>query len=317
MALSPARKAIIALILANIFWGAGGPIFKLSLQNIPLMTLAFWRFILAVPFLLILARMENKPVRIEKKDRPVVFLYAVFGITVNIIFFFLGIRLTNSMNTAVIMSGSPVITYLLAYIFLHEAFVPRKLSGMLIGMAGMLTIIFEPLISNQSTGSMLGNVLLVIAALGAIIQTIIGRRILPRYNTFAFTAACFLIGAATFLPLMLYEYATTPGLYLSLDWRGYIGILYGTFFSGICGYGLFDWGLARIKASDASVFAFLEPVAATVLGVFLVSERITHGFVFGAILIFIGIMLAEGRIRFHPTAIIVNHQTSKSRRNLL
>ncbi|EKE12839.1 MAG: hypothetical protein ACD_13C00135G0001, partial [uncultured bacterium] len=46
LSLQTKQQAILALIVANIIWGAASPIFKLSLQNIPPFTLAFLRFFL-------------------------------------------------------------------------------------------------------------------------------------------------------------------------------------------------------------------------------------------------------------------------------
>ena len=43
---------VIALIIANIIWGAAAPIFKLALTNIPPFTLGFIRFFFAGSILL-------------------------------------------------------------------------------------------------------------------------------------------------------------------------------------------------------------------------------------------------------------------------
>jgi drug/metabolite transporter (DMT)-like permease len=109
-----------------------------------------------------------------------------------------------------------------------------------------------------------------------------------------------LVGTASFLPLALYEYIRTPTLYALLDWRGYVGIAYGAVFSSAIAYGLFAWGLAKISATDTAMFAYVDPIVGTVAGALLLHEPITIPFLGGAILIFGGIFLAEGRIHYHP-----------------
>lgn len=315
MKINSALKAVIALIFANIFWGGAPVIFKLALTNIPPMTLAFWRFILAVPLLLIIARWDKtKPVRISVRDLPLTFLYAVFGITVNIIFFFLGLKLTNAINAPIIITSQPIFTYLLALVFLHERFRPAKIGGMLLGSFGIMAIVFEPLIMSGGSGSMTGNLLLVVATAGAIIQTIIGRKILPRYNPFSFTAVTFIIGSLSFLPLMLYEYATIPGLYASVNWLGITGIIYGAVFCGVGGYGLFGYGLSRLEASDVSLFSYIDPVVGTILGITILNEQLTPGFLFGAVCIFTGIFLAERRVHYHPVGLFVRQFRSLNKK---
>jgi drug/metabolite transporter (DMT)-like permease len=94
MNLSKSQKAIVALIIANLIWGAAAPIFKWSLSNIQPFTLAFFRFFIATyllaPFI--------KTATIKKEHFLYLFLAAVSGVTLNISFFFLGLEYSSSVN---------------------------------------------------------------------------------------------------------------------------------------------------------------------------------------------------------------------------
>ena len=171
---------------------------------------------------------------------------------------------------------------------------------MILGTLGIIIIVIEPLLLRGIDGSIIGNIYLVIATIAAVGQTIIGKKILNKYNPWAFTFWAFLIGAASFLPLAFYEYAGMPHLYALLDWRGYLGIAYGAIFSSAIAYGLFAWGLSKISATDTAMFTYVDPVVGTVAGALLLHEPVTLPFLGGAALIFTGIFLAEGRIHYHP-----------------
>jgi drug/metabolite transporter (DMT)-like permease len=298
--LTTVQKAFLALIIANIIWGAAAAIFKLSLQNIPPFTLAFWRFFLgAIIILVFIGKKVSLPLA-NRRDGILLFLYGFLGITVNIIFFFWGLQLTYSINSPVISSAQPIITLFLALFILHERFKLKKFLGMMLGTLGILVIVIEPLLIRGVDGSILGNIYLVIATLAAVGQTIVGKKIVSKYNPWAFTFWAFLVGAASFLPLAFYEYTRIPHLYALLDWRGIMGVAYGAIFSSTLGYGLFAWGLSKISATDTAMFAYVDPVVGTVMGALLLREPITIPFLGGAILIFGGIFLAEGRIHYHP-----------------
>ena len=303
--LSTLQKAFLALIVANIIWGAAAPIFKLSLQNIPLYTLAFWRFFLGALILLAIIGKKASLALKSRRDAMLLVAYGLSGITLNIIFFFEGLKLTLSINSPIITSGQPIMTMLFALLFLHERFHLKKFLGMLLGTIGIIVIIIEPLLVSGVDGSILGNLFLVIAAVAAVIQTIVGKKIIGTYNPFAFTFWAFLVGAASFLPMMIHEYLTIPHLYASLDYRGYLGIIYGAIFSSAMGYGLFAWGLSKIDATDTAIFSYVDPIVGTVLGAFLLHEPVTSPFVLGAILIFGGIFVAEGRVHYHPIRRII------------
>jgi len=290
----------MAMIVANIIWGAAAAIFKLSLQNISPFTLAFWRFFLgAIMLFIIMGKKVSLPLK-RRRDGILLFLYGFLGITVNIIFFFEGLRLTYSINSPVISSAQPILTLFFALLFLHESFKLKKFLGMILGTLGIIVIVIEPLLLHGVDGSIIGNIYLVIATTAAVGQTIVGKKILGKYNPWAFTFWAFLVGAASFLPLAFYEYVRVPHLYSLLDWRGYVGVVYGSIFSSTIGYGLFAWGLSKISATDSAMFAYVDPIVGTVMGALLLHEPITLPFLGGSILIFGGIFLAEGRIHYHP-----------------
>jgi drug/metabolite transporter (DMT)-like permease len=171
---------------------------------------------------------------------------------------------------------------------------------MLAGIAGILIIVVEPLLETGIGGSILGNIFLVIATLGAVIQTIIGKKMFHKFNPLSFTLWAFIIGAASFLPLAIYEYASIPHLYQLLNYRGYIGIIFGAFLSSALAYSLFAWGLSKISAVDVSLFTYIDPIAGTILAYFLLKEPITPPFIWGSILIFAGIFIAQGHLHYHP-----------------
>jgi len=303
--LTTVQKAFVALIIANIIWGAAAAIFKLSLQNIPPFTLAFWRFFLgALMILIVMGKKISLPLA-SRRDGILLFLYGFLGITLNIIFFFQGLKLTFSINSPVIASGAPILTLFFALLFLHETFRLKKFLGMILGTLGIIVIVIEPLLLRGVDGSILGNIYLVIATVAAVGQTIVGKKILHTYDPWAFTFWAFLVGAASFLPLAYYEYVRIPNLYALLDWRGYLGIGYGAIFSSAIAYGLFAWGLSKISATDTAMFAYVDPLVGTLMGSLLLHEPITIPFLGGAILIFGGIFLAEGRIHYHPIRTLI------------
>jgi len=298
--MSTIKKAFLAVIIANVIWGAAAPIFKISLQNIPPFTLAFWRFAIGALILAVALRGKISIATSTRRDLVLLLGYALSGITFNIMFFFWGLQRTLAINSPVIASGGPILTYFLALFFLHEKSNTKKLFGMLLGCIGIIIIVIEPLLLTGLDGSLIGNLFLVVATLAAVIQTIIGKEALPKFNPFVFTFWAFIIGAASFLPNAFYEYMTIGNLYQNLDIRGFMGIVYGAMFSSAAGYGLYAWGLSKINASDASLFTYIDPVIGTVLGVVLLKEPLTSYFLLGALLIFGGIFIAEGRLNYIP-----------------
>ena len=117
MKISNRHVAIIALIIANIIWGASSPIFKWSLENVQPFTLAFLRFFIAS---LILWPFALPHITLKIKDIPKIILLAAIGITIHISLFFLGLKLTSSINVPIIGASAPIFLMIVAFLYLHE-----------------------------------------------------------------------------------------------------------------------------------------------------------------------------------------------------
>lgn len=290
------RQAILALITANIIWGAASPIFKLALQNLPPFTLAFLRFF-GASLLLFPLTMNN--LKIEKKDLFNLFLLSFFGISINITFFFLGLELAPSINAPIIASSGPVFLYFFSILILHEKPQPKVFFGMLISLAGILLIVGQPIITQGIDRQLIGNLFFILAMFGAVGHAIFSKKIIPKYAASTVTFWSFVIGAFSFLPLFLHE-LSVANPFVTLDIRGLFGLYFGIFFSSALAYLLFEWGIKRINAQETGLFTYIDPIAAILLAIPLLGEKITLIFLLGSILVFAGIFLAENRLHYHP-----------------
>lgn len=288
---------ILALILANIIWGATSPIIKFALQNIPPLSLAFIRFLLASS---ILYPFVHKSLPYTDLKNRWLWLFSLSSVTINIIFFFFALQRTASINAPVIGSAGPIMILVGSAIFLHEKIKKIAIIGTLVSLMGILLIIFQPLLEKGMDREITGNLLLIVATLGAVVGTIAGRRFLTPQNAARMTFWSMLIGTLTFLPFMLLEFGQNPGWIANLDYRGWTGIIFGAVFSSLIAYSVYDWALANLPAYRTSVFTYIDPVIAIVIAIPLLGERLTVPFIIGSVLVFAGIMVAEKRLHYHP-----------------
>lgn len=290
---------ILAIIIANIIWGAASPIFKFALMNIPPFTLAFLRFFIA--FIIVLPFVIKHWEKISLKDYFELFIIAFFGITINIAFFFLALEKTTSINAPIIASAGPVFIYLLSVLFLHEKKSSKMFNGMMISLLGVLVIIFSPLFFEGKGihfGEIQGNIFLLISMLGAVLNIVIGKRVMREVNPYQVTGITFVFGMLPFIPLMMGEMQSWS--FSQLDIHGLIGIVFGAVFSSAIAYFFHYYAMSKIKAQEVGLFTYIDPVAAVIVAAPLLGEYPQTYFFLGSILVFGGIYLAEGRIHWHP-----------------
>ncbi|MDP3987708.1 MAG: DMT family transporter [Candidatus Levybacteria bacterium] len=296
MRLSNHKKAILALILANFIWGAASPIFKWSLTNIHPFTLAFLRFFIPT---LILFPFAATQLKVKREHWLNLFLLAIFGITLNISFYFMGLEKTDAINAPMIATSGPIFLLICCLLFLKEKINRKIVSGTLIGFLGVLLIILQPFLEKGHDGSIVGNLFLVIATIAGVLHIVHAKKIMPYYSATTVTFWAFLIGSLTFLPMLVFE-SQRVGFLPNLSLPGIVGIVFGAIFSSLIGYFVYHWSIKTLFAQEVGIFAYIDPIIAVIIAIPLLGEIPTPIYVLGSIFVFAGIFIAEGRLPYHP-----------------
>ena len=290
------NSAFLLTASATIIWGATAPIMKLTLQEVPVFSLAFIRMSLAS---LILASIIFSKLKVKKRDLPMLTLAALTGVTLNLAFFFLGLKLTQAINAAFLIASVPIFTILAAHFYLKEKFNSRLILTSLIAFAGVALIIGKPY-AGVSSRELAGNFLLLLATLSWVAHEIFAKKLLKTYDggTVAFYSMA--IGAFTFLPLALLEFVKNPNWINQVTLSGFMGILYGIFFASLIAYWAWQKGLSLLPAGQAAFFFYLDPISGTILAIILLGEKLTPQLAAGGLLISLGVILIEHKRHQHP-----------------
>ncbi len=294
--MSNTKKAVIALIIANIIWGAAPPIFKWSLRDIHPFTLAILRFGIAsaVFFPLAYGKLFIKP-----RDVFKLILIGFFGIFINIGFFFLGLPYAPSINASVIGSAGPIFIILAVIFFFHKKVKQKVILGSLTGLLGVLVLIFVPLLRSGAHIAAVGNVFFIISVLGTVTQTILARKLLKKYDAITITFWSFFIGTLFFIPFFVNE-VHIYGFLPHLNYQGITGIFFGALLSSMIAYHLYYWALKYMHSTEVSVFVYIDPIVTILIAAPLLGEKPDATFLVGAVLVFGGIFISEGRLHWHP-----------------
>lgn len=303
------REALLAITLAAVIWGANVPISKWTLQFVSVETLAFLRFYFA--FMMFYAIFRPK-MGVIRKDFLLMFFCGFIGITLHIALLYFGLTLTGAINAAIIASSIPILTLFFSWFFLHEKISNKFLIGGLVGIAGTLFIVLEPIFEEGFSLDLLGNFLLIGSALCFIIYEVISKKLAKKgYSANTITTYSYMIGFMSFLPFYLLD-ITKNGVYF-LNNQALPGIIYILIFASLTAIPLWQWGISKLEVSRLGFFLYIDPVVAFTVAFFLLGEVVTSHMIIGAIFIFVGLYIAEGTIHFPHFHLYHAHMKSKNR----
>lgn len=282
----------IAIIGAHLIWGANYVFAKITLEEIPVMSLGFLRYglacLLITPFLFAL---EEKQRRVKFEHLPKLILGALLVACINIAFFYTGLKRTTAIDASVLELSIPVISVIAGWWFLKEKIYYANLAGIVISIFGALSIIGIPLLilGNFSSKQLLGNLLILGSAVSFVAGSLILKKMLKIYSPLIITTVIFLTATFAFSIPALIEYLQNPGWVLKISILGIFGLIYITVLSSICAYFLLMWALTKIPLSHANMLQYIEPAIAATLAVPLLGERISFSFIIGTCLIVLGV----------------------------
>lgn len=295
----------MALIAAHTIWGANYVFAKITLQEIPIMSLGFLRYgiacLLIIPFLI---KMDPKEKRIKLEHLPTLILGSLLLASVNIAFFYSGLERTTAIDASVLDLSVPIFSVIGAWWFLKEKIYAANLVGIAISLFGALSIIGVPmlLLGNFSGKQLLGNLLVLSSSISFVAGTMILKKMLKIYKPIVITAITFLTATVAFAIPALMDYLQNPNWILGVSILGIFGLIYITVLSSICAYFLLLWGLTKIPVSHANLVQYIEPAIAATLAVPLLGERISFSFIIGTCLIVLGVYWGTlGKAEHHHT----------------
>ena len=241
-------------------------------------TLLFWLMGLFLP-----------KVKIEKKDFLKLFYAAVFGVFVNLLFFFKGLEYTTPIHASSIMTVIPIIILVLSAITLKEKITKLKILGVFLGLVGALILTIYGKSARVGDNVPLGNFLIFINAVSYSIYVILIKKLTAKYHPFAFIKWLFLFGLILVFPfgfndVMDVEWQTfTPYISFSVLFV-IVGATFGT-------YLLNPLALNKLKASTVGIFVYLQPVIAGLFALSIGADFIDTVKIIAMLLIFLGVYL--------------------------
>lgn len=230
--------------------------------------------------------------KIDIKDWKRIFLCALFGMTLNMLFFFKGLSLSTPINSSIIITFAPILLFLMSAIFIKEKISVRKYLGITLGFSGTLALVFFGEKSSYNAPNIpLGNVLFVLNSIAYGVYLLLIKPLTAKYHSFTLMKWLFLIAIFTNLPVSINEFMEVKWLSLPFEaiWRMVFVVVCTTFLT----YLLNVYALRELKASTIGIFMYLQPIIGILYAILVGVDKLNALKIGAALLIFSGVYLVS------------------------
>jgi drug/metabolite transporter (DMT)-like permease len=227
--------------------------------------------------------------KIAKNDFLRIAACAFFGVAFNMLTFFKGLSYTSPIMGAVLMVTTPMIVLILSSLLMKEKMQSKKVIGILLGLAGTITLILYGKDLNNAPNATLGNLLVFVNAVSYAFYLIFVKKLMDKYNAFTFVKYIYLFGFFMVLPFGYQELQEVSWHEIPIDISLKIGfvVIFSTFFT----YLLNLISMRNLKPTTVAVFIYLQPFFATIFAIGLGKDNLNLVKLVSAILIFVGVYL--------------------------
>lgn len=290
-------KTAAALVAANFFFGTNViAVKKISPLYISPVSLGYLRMLFATAVFFILPYFYHKHERIHKKDLLTIIAAALTGISLNQILSINGIANTNPIHASLLNMATPIFVSMLAAFFLKESFGWNKITGLLLGISGAwLMIITRNHGSSQNPATLLGDTMVLLAAVCYSSYLILIKKVTGKYHFITILKYVFLIGSIASTPYCI-------GDFLSIEWSNIpVASLYWLFhvlfLATFLAYLLMNWGVQQWGPSKTGSFVYFQPLFGTLASIFILNEELTALKIVAGLLIVAGVWMNSLQLR--------------------
>lgn len=287
---------LVWLILA-VIWGTTWIFIKIGLGDLPPITFAAARFLLAVAILFPVIRIQKIPLPRTAAEWKLIALTGVLQFSLNYSMVFWSEQYISSGLAAVLQATITVFGLGLAWIFLpNEQITKLKVGAVIIGIVGV-AVIFVDQLRIESVMAFAGSVAIVVGAYAAAQASIL----IKAKGTSIHPASLVFSQMICGLPLILIYAFIAEGnpLIHNWSWRAIGCVLYLTLAGTIAAFWLYYWLLARIESTKAMMISLVTPLLAVVIGNIFLGETLPPQTLVGGLLILASIALIVFRRRIH------------------
>jgi drug/metabolite transporter (DMT)-like permease len=237
-----------------------------------------------------LFRHGGRRLRLTRREWGFMALVAMSGVTFNQLFFIGGVARSSVAHAGLIVALGPVMVLVLSCVLRLEALTIPKFVGMLVSFAGVAVLTIGK--GARGNGSYWkGDLILLAGSAVFAYYTILVKEATDRYDAVTLNGLTYVIGLIVLTPLAAQSVLEVR--WEAISSAAWWGLGYAIVFGSVVPYLIFAVVMTELTAARVAAFAYIQPVIATGLGIWLLHEALTLKIVLGGVLIIAGVYITE------------------------
>jgi drug/metabolite transporter (DMT)-like permease len=255
----------IYALTANILWGLMAPIGKSALQEFTAVSVTTFRMTgAAIAFWILSAFLPKE--QIPPKDMLKIFFASMFALTFNQGMYIFGLSMTSPIDASIVTTTLPIITMIVAAIYLKEPITNKKVLGIFVGAMGALILICSGT-ATAGTGSLYGDLLCMVAQLSFSIYLTAFKGLAQKYSVITLNKWMFIYASMCYIPLSYNDIAAIE--WSTVSTSTILQVLYIALCGSFLAYIFIMTAQKLLRPTVVSMYNYMQPIVASIAAVLM------------------------------------------------
>lgn len=230
--------------------------------------ISFYRLLfttlLLLPLLLFSPRIRKQIAMITQKEYIIMILIGII-LALHFTFWVTSLRYTSVASSVILVTSHPVLVAPLSYVFLQEKISKINIIGIIISLCGVFTLVYGNYSGAFAQTSLFGNILALSGGIAAGFYILGGRYMRRTVSVVVYAVIVYAIATTVLLTFI----SVSQTELFALTQTDFMLIFLMAVVSGVGGHTLYNWSLAHVRASLASVALLGEPIGSALLALLI------------------------------------------------
>ena len=282
-------KARLVWLLLCLIWGSTWLFIKIGLSDLPPITFAAIRFIIAASILFCYIAIRGIRLPRNSNDWQLLAVTGILSFSLNYGLIFWGEQYISSGLASLLQATIPAFGLIAAHLYLPgERMTSAKVAGVLLGIAGV-GVIFSNQLTAPGKRALAGSVALVVSSICVAYSNVLVKARATNLDPAVIAAGQMTCGL---VPLLLVG-IPLEGNPLRYHWTtmAVVSLLYLAIVGSVIAFLLYYWLVHNMDVTKTMLIALVTPVFAVTLGILLLDEELSWRSFAGGAMIMLGIGL--------------------------
>ena len=253
-------------LTANVMWGLMSPIGKSALQEFSAISVTTFRMVGAAAAFWILS-IFCKQEHVDHRDMLKIFFASLFALVFNQGIFIFGLSMTSPIDASIVTTTLPIVTMIVAAIYLKEPITNKKVLGIFVGAMGALILIMSSQAASSGNGSLIGDLLCLVAQISFSIYLTVFKGLSQRYSAVTINKWMFIYASMCYIPFSYQDISVIQ--WTSIPMVAILQVLYVVLGGSFLAYLCIMTAQKLLRPTVVSKYNYMQPIVATIAAILM------------------------------------------------